>query len=293
MAKIFWIAEKSGDYMEISAFNNKRKAEEKAMELAPHFSFGDNEVPKEEGDDDGDSWLYSGMINAKECFVLYRGSGMPHADGEFVDEAEVSRWVEQEGYDTAGACFPAKLKGGMGEVYLGSEAEANGSELFVFEDGEVYESNKNDKTMKYVKLFEQFIGSQKVNEYVSLWYSWEESREGEPTPADEKKWAPVLKAFKVRSFDDLTWLAEAIPGSDDFHNNSKVVKSLRLKSIRDDQDEWQDPHGNVDFDILEYKGLLIGDHSDEMRYQGTLVRTKDVKAWEAIYKEEGSESYLY
>ena len=38
MAKIFWIAEKSGDYMEIFGFNNKRKAQEKAMELAPHFS---------------------------------------------------------------------------------------------------------------------------------------------------------------------------------------------------------------------------------------------------------------
>ena len=160
MAKIFWIAEKSGDYMEISAFNNKRKAEEKAMELAPHFSFGDTEVPKEEDNYDGDSWLYSGMINTKGPFVLYRGSGMPHAYGDFVDEAEAASWVENEGYDTAGACFPAKLKGGMGEVYLSSEAEANGSELFVFEDGEVYESNENSKTMKYMPTFESFIGSQ-------------------------------------------------------------------------------------------------------------------------------------
>ena len=175
MAKIFWIAEKSGDYMEISAFNNKRKAEEKALELAPHFSFGDNEVPKEEDNEDGDEWLYSGMINAKKFFVLYRGSGMPHAYGDFDDDAQVSSWVENEGYDTAGACFPVKLKGGMGEVYLSSEAEANGSELFVFEDGEVYENKNhtkitnekknNKKNMKYVPTFESFIGgSQKLNE---------------------------------------------------------------------------------------------------------------------------------
>ena len=155
---------------------------------------------------------------------------------------------------------------------------------------EIRESVKT--TFKYVPTFESFMGGlQKLNE--TLDSSWDESREGEPTPADEKKWAPVLKAFKVRKMEDLTWLAQAIPDSDDFHNNSKVVKSFKLKSTGDGGYEWQDPHGKVDFDILEYKGLLIGDHSDEMRYQGTLVRTKDVKAWEAIYKEEGSEGYLY
>ena len=87
MAKIFWIAEKDGDTMEMFAFNNKRKAQEKAMELAPHFSFGDTEIPKEEDDDSGDQWLYSGTINAKACFVLYREGGMPNVDGNFVDVA--------------------------------------------------------------------------------------------------------------------------------------------------------------------------------------------------------------
>ena len=76
MAKIFWIAEREDDTMEVFAFNNKRKAEEKAMELAPHFSFGDTEIPKEEDDDFGDHWLYSGTIDAKECFLLYRENGI-------------------------------------------------------------------------------------------------------------------------------------------------------------------------------------------------------------------------
>ena len=161
MAKIFWIAEKDGDYMEMFAFNNKRKAQEKAMELAPHFSFGDTEIPKEEDGDDGDQWLYSGMINTKGPFVLYRGSGMPHAYGDFVDEAEAARWVENEGYDTAGACFPAKLKGGMGSVYMSMEAEGNGSQLFLFTDGEVYEAQQT--TMKYLPTFESFL-----NEYSTI-----------------------------------------------------------------------------------------------------------------------------
>ena len=58
MAKIFWIAEKSGDYMEIFGFNKIGKAQEKAMELAPHFSYGDNEVPKEKDDYEGEDLLY-------------------------------------------------------------------------------------------------------------------------------------------------------------------------------------------------------------------------------------------
>ena len=456
MAKIFWIAEKSGDYMQIFGFNKIGKAQEKAMELAPHFSYGDNEVPKEQDDYEGEDWLYSGQINAGVCFILGRADGMPDVQG-FKSIADAKAYAEK---GATGACFPVKLKGGMGSVYMSSETEGDGRELFAFEDGELdrevktgpakegkkepmainslegrlkilapakykfkypeqlylnhtkmdyphrdrsefkddivvadpnksmkwflksyskkgvypefykadaridirggyglvpsmivvsgtkdglafmlymeyygghaYQSGKggesidgawpkimNDwpvlkgadinkfredwmgesktilESFKYVPTFESFIGSQKVNEYVSLWYSWEESREGEPTPADEKKWAPVLKAFKVRSFDDLTWLAEYLPDSDDFENNSKLVKSFKLKSTRDDEDEWQDPHGDVDFGILEYKGLLIGDHSDEMRYQGTLVRTKDIKAWEKIYKEEDSEDYLY
>ena len=163
MAKIFWIAEKEGDTMEMFAFNNKRKAEEKAMELAPHFSFGDTEIPKEEDDDSGDQWLYSGTINAKDCFVLYREGGMPNADGNFVDDEEAKRWVEDEGSDSAGACFPVKLKGGMGSVYMSSATEGNGTELWIWENGEVYESKQIKTTMKYVPTFESF-----VNEYSTI-----------------------------------------------------------------------------------------------------------------------------
>ena len=140
--------------MEMFAFNNKRKAQEKAMELAPHFSFGDTEIPKEEDGDDGDQWLYSGMINAKECFILYREGGMPYVDGNFVDDEEAKRWVEDEGYDSAGACFPVKLKGGMGSVYMSSATEGNGTELWIWENGEVYE---NKTTMRHIPTFESFI----------------------------------------------------------------------------------------------------------------------------------------
>ncbi len=153
MAKIFWIAEKDGDTMEMFAFNNKRKAQEKAMELAPHFSFGDTEISKED-DDFGDQWLYSGTINAKDCFVLYREGGMPYADGEFVDDEDAKRWVEAEGSDSAGACFPVKLKGGMGSVYMSSATEGSGTELWIWENGEVYE---NKKTMRHIPTFESFI----------------------------------------------------------------------------------------------------------------------------------------
>ena len=133
MAKIFWIAEKSGDYMEIFGFNNKGKAQEKAMELAPHFSYGDNEVPKEEDDYDGEDWLYSGQINAGVCFILGRADGMPDVQG-FKSIADAKAYAEK---GATGACFPVKLKGGMGSVYMSSETEGDGRELFAFEDGEL------------------------------------------------------------------------------------------------------------------------------------------------------------
>jgi len=288
MAKIFWIAEKSGDYMEISAFNNKRKAEEKAMELAPHFSFGDNEVPKEEGNDDGDSWLYSGMINAKECFVLYRGSGMPHADGEFVDDAEVSRWVEQEGYDTAGACFPVKLKGGMGEVYLGSEAEANGSELFVFEDGEVYESKQ---AMKYMPTFESFIGSQKVNENATLLDSFDEYGWSDEY---DNKYYDITSALGG-AMDELVWITDGLP--DFIQEMGKLVKEYKMDGLDSptdyDGEEVEDPHGDAELSLFKYKGLKIGHFTDEMAYSACLCHERDVKKWTKIIKDMGEEDYLY
>ena len=158
MAKIFWIAEREDDTMKVFAFNNKRKAEEKATGLAPHFSFGDHGVPKEEGNDYGDEWLYSGTIDAKECFLLYREDGMPGAKG-FDSEDAAKEWVDDS--DGAGACFPVKLKGGMSDVYMSTEVEASGK-LWTFSDSEIYEASKATmKTLKHVKLFEAFVASKK------------------------------------------------------------------------------------------------------------------------------------
>ena len=185
MAKIFWVAKKEGNDTSMWAFNNKRKAEQKAMELAPHFSFGDNDV-SHEGEFDTETF-YSGTINAKNCFILYRENDMPYAKGDFANASEAYGWVEEKGRKVvAGACFPAKLKGGMCWVSIADMTTMiQGEELFKFDkyvendpdfdwyadevgaDGkplQIYASNKNNKTMKYVKLFEQFIGSQKVNE---------------------------------------------------------------------------------------------------------------------------------
>lgn len=284
MAKIFWIAEKDGDYMEMFAFNNKRKAQEKALELAPHFSFGDTEIPKEEDDYDGDSWLYSGMINAKECFILYREGGMPYADGEFVDDADASRWVEDEGYDTAGACFPVKLKGGMGSVSISMEPEGNGTQLFLFTDGEVYEGKQT--TMKYVPTFESFIGSQKVNEFVTMMepfdeYGWNDEY--------DNKYAPIVKALKGKDMYDCVFLGEGFP---DFLNETDPIKSFSLKGVAD-TDDAEDPHGDVEFDLYKFNGMLIGHFTDEMRYSAAVCNEKDAKKWARIFKQNDAGDYLY
>ena len=190
MAKIFWIAEKEGNSIEMFAFNNKRKAEQKAIELAPHFSFGDNKVPKDE-DDDLDMWLYSGTINAKKCFILYREDGMPYAKGDFANASEAYGWMEEKGRKVvAGACFPVKLKGGMCSIDIWDQVGVlTGTELFKFDkyvendpdfdwyadevgaDGKPLQiwatpdgKKPKSESFKYVPTFEAFIGSQKLNE---------------------------------------------------------------------------------------------------------------------------------
>ena len=427
--------------MEIFGFNNKGKAQEKAMELAPHFSHGDNEVPKEKGNDGGDGWLYSGQIDAGACFILGRADGMPDVQG-FKSVADAKAYAEK---GATGACFPVKLKGGMGSVYMSSETEGDGRELFAFEDGELdrevktgpakdgkkepmtinsldgrikilapakykfkypiqlyvnhqkmeyphkdrsefkddivvadpnksmkwflksyskkgvypefykadgridvrggyglvpsmivvsgtkdglaymlymeyygghaYQSgkggesidgawpkimndwpvlkgadinkfredwmseNKNTKTMKYIPTFESFIGSQKLNEndYTYLSDSGDGVMDG--SSEAEAKWAPVLKAFGVRSMDDLVWLGEYFP--EIILEEGKKVKGFTLDNYGD-----EDPHGEVDFNVFKWNGMLIGYHDDEMQYTATLCKEKDASKWVRILKDD-------
>ena len=454
MAKIFWIAEKSGDYMEIFGFNNKRKAQEKAMELAPHFSYGDNEVPKEKGNDEGYEWLYSGQIDAGACFILGRADGMPDVKG-FNSVADAKAYAEK---GATGACFPVKLKGGMGSVYMSSETEGDGRELFAFEDGELdrevktgpakdgkkepiainslegrlkilapakykfkypiqlyvnhtkmdyphrdrsefkddivvadpnksmkwflksyskkevypefykadmridlrggyglvpsmivvsgtkdglaymlymeyygghaYQSGKggesidgawpkimNDwpvlkgadinkfredwmgesktilESFKYVPTFESFIGgSQKVNENFTLLdsfdeYGWSDEYDG--------KYFPITNALNGL-MDDLVWITDNFP--DFIQDEGKLVKKYAmdgLDSPKDyDDEEVEDPHGDVDFSLYKYKGLKIGWFTDEYGYSAGLCHERDVKKWTKIIKDMGEEEYL-
>ena len=149
--------------------------------------------------------------------------------------------------------------------------------------------------MKHLHLFEAFVASQKLNEekynpeyFARLDFSWDESP-GPLSAADLKKWAPVLKALKVKKVWDLIWFADALPDSDNFENDSKFLKSFSLK---DTGEQDQDPHGGVDLSVVKYKGLLAGDHSDDMDFQGVLIRIEDIDAWGKIYQEEDCEDYI-
>ena len=177
MAKIFWIAKKEGSGMDMWAFNNKRKAQQKAMELAPHFSFGDNGVEHHDDYLEEDYIFYSGTINSKNCFVLYRKNDMPYAKGDFANASEAYGWMEEEGRKVVqGICFPAKLKGGMCQIALWDQSTlVHGEELFKFDkytpndpdfdwyaieddDDDVDENHKTVlESFKYIPTFESFI----------------------------------------------------------------------------------------------------------------------------------------
>ena len=105
-----------------------------------------------EDEDGSTAFIYSGQIDAIGYFLLYRADAMPGAIGlEF--ERAATEYVESELPNSAGACFPAKLKGGSCDVYMSSAVEANGA-LWTFEDGEV---NEQKETMRHIPTFESFI----------------------------------------------------------------------------------------------------------------------------------------
>jgi len=154
--KIFWIAKKVDDTMQMWGYNNKRKAEEKGLELfgvgITDFSFN---LDGEEFEDENGftAYISSGQIDSFGHFLLYRADGMPHAIG-LEQEMAATEYVEAELPSSAGACFPAKLKGGSCDVYMSSAVEANGA-LWTFEDGDIYEKTKT--TMRHIPTFESFI----------------------------------------------------------------------------------------------------------------------------------------
>lgn len=152
MAKIFYIAMVDSDTTQAFFFNNKKKAQEKGMEL--YDGFGDFSFDLDGEEFEGDyatTWIYSGIKNVKEGFLFYRENGLPHfEDG---DEASAKANVIEGIIDGMGGYFPGKLKGGYGEIYMSSAVEGTNSS-WTFEADEVYE---NKKTMKYVPTFESFI----------------------------------------------------------------------------------------------------------------------------------------
>jgi hypothetical protein len=169
--KIFWIAKKTDDTMQMWAFNNKRKAEDKGVEVfgvgITDFSF--NLDGEEFEDEDGfTAYISSGQIDSFGHFLLYRADAMPHAIGLEQEQAAIE-YVEAELPYSAGACFPAKLKGGSCDVYMSSAVEANGA-LWTFEDGEVNEKvsfaqmKKDSKTKEYLAVSDAIEGAEEVSD---------------------------------------------------------------------------------------------------------------------------------
>lgn len=143
MAKIFYINIKDADSAQGYFFNNKRKAQEKGIELYDDFSFDLN--GEEFEGDFGEQYIYSGIINVKEGFLFYQEDGSMYVDA--MSEEQARSAAEQ--FEGAGAYFPAKLKGGYGECYIGSATEhTNG--LWAFEYGDIYET-------RHIPTFEQFL----------------------------------------------------------------------------------------------------------------------------------------
>lgn len=275
MAKIFYINIKDADSAQGYFFNNKRKAQEKGMELYDDFSFDLN--GEEFESDFGEQWIYSGIIDVKEGFLFYQEDGSMYVDA--MSEEQARSAAEQ--FEGAGAYFPAKLKTGYGECYIGSATEhTNG--LWSFEYGDIYEKKQKQTTMKHLPTFESFIGSKKLNEDTD----WD-ACEG----AQKKKFAPVCKALKCE-YSDLVFF-ELLHNELDYYTEEEYEyafekdQELEFTSTKFalKQIDKEDPHLNMDGVIVSIKGtkLKYAYFDSDMDYSGTICSKKDIKALEAFF----------
>ena len=148
MAKIFYIAMVDADTTHAFFFNNKRKAQEKGMELYDGFGeFSFNLRGEEFEGDYATTYIYSGIENVNEGFLFYREDGRPHFEAMY--EVKARELVEGGSFEDAmGGYFLGKLRSGYGEIYMSSAVEGT-NELWTFEADELYERN--------VPTFEQFL----------------------------------------------------------------------------------------------------------------------------------------
>lgn len=140
--------------------------------------------------------------------------------------------------------------------------------------------------MKYVKLFEAFLASQKLNEAITMMepfdeYGWNDEY--------DNKYAPVVKALKGKDMYDCVFLGEGFP---DFLNEEKSIKSFSMKGLPE-TDDAEDPHGNCEFDLYKFNGMLIGHFTAEGRFSAAVCNEKDANKWAKIFKENDAEDYLY
>ena len=109
------------------------------------------------------------------------------------------------------------------------------------------------------------------------------------------KYSNILDALGVNSMDECVWITDGFP--EFIVDDGKKVKEYEADGLEDlvdyDEEEIEDPHGNVSFTLYKYKALKIGHWTDEMGYSAGLCSEDDVKNWEKIIKKMGEERYLY
>ena len=143
--------------------------------------------------------------------------------------------------------------------------------------------------MKHIKLFEQFIGSQKVNEeFVTMTepfheYGWSDEY--------NNKYAPVMKALGAGALDECIFLGEGMP---EFLEDEKILKEFSMDGLEDGTDDIEeDPHGDCKFELYKHNGMLIGMFYADGGFNGTVCHKKDAKKWEKYFKQNDAEDYLY
>ena len=217
--KIFYVIQQTPDYVQGWFFNNKRKAIEKGMEEVADFTFGQDMINQDHFGDDTD--YYSGVEDVKEGFLFYL------EDGEWQIRSEAEATAKEQVAELSGAYFPAKLKGGYAECYCSDSVTSTNSK-WEFEYGEIYETKT---TMKYVKLFEQFINESKKITKSSI----EELGDIQKAEGYSANQYYILADFAEEKFGDKPF---------PFRELEKLMKSREVKKELKGEDE-------IDMEYLE------------------------------------------
>ena len=263
MAKIFYVVEKAGDYAQVNFFKTEKDALSYGQSQFDEFDmFDDTDAIY---DEDNDLWFTGDSLDFKKGILFQMEEGDWSIDA--MDEADARE--EVDGKENFGAIYFDGFKPGA-YGYLGNGADGKGYKWSADDDG-IEESKINNKIMKHIKLFEQFINeasSQQryANKEVKELQNILKTRQSElanAKPEDEAYAEDRVDTIERLLVHALSYqvIANLADKADDEWNDQEVIKQMIKR-----QEDWLEDRQEV-ADLIKAK--IKSNQFDETRMFST------------------------